>query len=701
MPFDIQADANQVGSVYLLHFLTGLPHGSQAVSRHYAGWALNAEERIELHQRGTSGARIMEVVKERGIQFTVARIWDGVTREFERKLKNAGGLSRWCPICKAEGLDRDSLRKKKVPVAVQEVPAAAETPAAGPDIAEVEQLPLFKAARWTLFAAGPEIAPQETEVEPVYRRKGIGTALLKELQRMYPETEIDLGMATDEGAKFLESTKFREEPTEHQGKFEELKTVQEEAARLQKIADEFWEKEDHTPEEKEAFIKATENWNEVNDRVWELEQLLKDEAPVKRIVAAAGRLTRDNAVWKGKKFALGAVSLLDGQIEEAHSYQECLDAGWHHTSLFSEDVIEREREDFDWSAHPRASEPSVEKNPRQWQEAPSPGSIGIFWITDDFRVAANAPLSQEIKDAIVKQIRPVRRNKAASSLPKGYDLPPYNRKKPYSLKWLWNPETEEVTLFSHEWLSGELGNTTLHSRVMKLQGLPLGGIMYGKTARGTASINPWPPQIRIFSYGAEIDLEIVANAIRDKFGLGPEFETQANQQGDKGYSAGRTAAPRKRMKSPLLRPKKPVVQYEASPYLAGQDFSELLKNGGWVTNRGKPVAMRDPMDLHGETALDEGLCGYDPSEVDEDVPDALGDAENAALQRGHLRVDRDLGQLSVQAHDLRESRRLIIETLLMLPFEGDVYLETGPHDYPTWQKNFHSTQDAAEWLENL
>ena len=147
--------------------------------------------------------------------------------------------------------------------------------------------------------------------------------------------------------------------------------------------------------------------------------------------------------------------------------------------------------------------------------------------------------------------------------------------------------------------------------------------------------------------------------------------------------------------------RKPVTQYEARPFLAEHDFSSLLANGGWVTNQGVPIAMRDPTDSHGQTALDEGLCGYDPSEVDEENPDYLGDAENAALENGHLRVDRDFGQLSVQAHELQRSRRLITETFRMMPFKGDVFIETGPHDHPTWQKNFHSSEDAAEWLENL
>jgi hypothetical protein len=47
----------------------------------------------------------MEVVSEAGIDYTLARTWENVTREKERSLKNSGGLSRQCPICKAAGKD--------------------------------------------------------------------------------------------------------------------------------------------------------------------------------------------------------------------------------------------------------------------------------------------------------------------------------------------------------------------------------------------------------------------------------------------------------------------------------------------------------------------------------------------------------------------------------------------------------------------
>ena len=83
--------------VYLLHFDRPYRH-----ARHYTGWTRDEKSlarRVEHHRRGT-GARLMEVVAAAGIGFTVARTWDDGDRNKERRLKNSGSASRYCPICR-------------------------------------------------------------------------------------------------------------------------------------------------------------------------------------------------------------------------------------------------------------------------------------------------------------------------------------------------------------------------------------------------------------------------------------------------------------------------------------------------------------------------------------------------------------------------------------------------------------------------
>lgn len=84
--------------VYLLHFDRPYKH-----ARHYMGYCRDdrLEERLAEHVAGR-GARLMEVVTNAGISFTLARTWENAARADERRMKNQGGASRRCPICKKE-----------------------------------------------------------------------------------------------------------------------------------------------------------------------------------------------------------------------------------------------------------------------------------------------------------------------------------------------------------------------------------------------------------------------------------------------------------------------------------------------------------------------------------------------------------------------------------------------------------------------
>jgi hypothetical protein len=88
--------------VYLLHFEKPIPRGTSKTGKpltcgHYLGSTDNLEERLEHHRTG-NGARLMEVCKDRGIGFTLARTWEGGRHE-ERKLKARKEMPRLCPLC--------------------------------------------------------------------------------------------------------------------------------------------------------------------------------------------------------------------------------------------------------------------------------------------------------------------------------------------------------------------------------------------------------------------------------------------------------------------------------------------------------------------------------------------------------------------------------------------------------------------------
>jgi predicted GIY-YIG superfamily endonuclease len=83
---------SRVGTVYLLHFDKPYKH-----ARHYVGWTQDLDARLAKHARG-HGARLLEVVRDAGIVWTLARTWPG-TRNRERQIKRQGGAARRCPLC--------------------------------------------------------------------------------------------------------------------------------------------------------------------------------------------------------------------------------------------------------------------------------------------------------------------------------------------------------------------------------------------------------------------------------------------------------------------------------------------------------------------------------------------------------------------------------------------------------------------------
>ncbi len=88
-----------MGTVYLIHFdrPIGDLSNPRGQARHYLGYTENLEARLEAHRSG-NGSRLMEVIAEARISWTVARTWEG-GRSLERKLKNQHNGPRLCPIC--------------------------------------------------------------------------------------------------------------------------------------------------------------------------------------------------------------------------------------------------------------------------------------------------------------------------------------------------------------------------------------------------------------------------------------------------------------------------------------------------------------------------------------------------------------------------------------------------------------------------
>lgn len=85
--------------LYLLHFEPRYRHAG-----HYLGYADAIERRVAEHLAcGSKSSPLVRAAIAAGAAVTVARVWTGGDRRLERRLKNAHGLSRFCPTCRAAG----------------------------------------------------------------------------------------------------------------------------------------------------------------------------------------------------------------------------------------------------------------------------------------------------------------------------------------------------------------------------------------------------------------------------------------------------------------------------------------------------------------------------------------------------------------------------------------------------------------------
>ena len=90
-----KVSTNATGLLYLLCFRERLGTDKHSI-KHYLGFTWDLDARLEKHRAG-QGARITEVLKERGIHFDVAAVWPG-NRGVENQLK-LHSATRICPRC--------------------------------------------------------------------------------------------------------------------------------------------------------------------------------------------------------------------------------------------------------------------------------------------------------------------------------------------------------------------------------------------------------------------------------------------------------------------------------------------------------------------------------------------------------------------------------------------------------------------------
>ena len=101
MPTAIQGSASDTPAHCSCHLTCykgrPAPGKTRRNCRQVQHWTDDLLYRLDRHAKGT-GARLIAVIWQAGIGFTLVRVCEG-TRRRERAIKNAGGAVRYCPAC--------------------------------------------------------------------------------------------------------------------------------------------------------------------------------------------------------------------------------------------------------------------------------------------------------------------------------------------------------------------------------------------------------------------------------------------------------------------------------------------------------------------------------------------------------------------------------------------------------------------------
>ena len=112
-------------------------------------------------------------------------------------------------------------------------------------------------------------------VEESYRRKGYGSKLVRKLQSLYPNSEINFGMTTEDGTKLYNSLEKIITPNPlYTKKQQELKRIKQWMKKFNAIADK--DAEDWTEKEIQYLRKYSDIWQKYHNRVQDIEKWLED-----------------------------------------------------------------------------------------------------------------------------------------------------------------------------------------------------------------------------------------------------------------------------------------------------------------------------------------------------------------------------------------------------------------------------------------
>lgn len=124
------------------------------------------------------------------------------------------------------------------------------------------------------------------EVDDNYKRRGYAREMLRNLQSKFPETEIDLGMLTDDGDKLVKSLQFDLLPSEYIDDYEHLERLKKECEGI-KLEIDGYEGLDYSSLSETERNHLYSLYSKFHDLEYDIEQLeyyLHGKSKVKKII---------------------------------------------------------------------------------------------------------------------------------------------------------------------------------------------------------------------------------------------------------------------------------------------------------------------------------------------------------------------------------------------------------------------------------
>lgn len=180
------------------------------------------------------------------------------------------------------------------------------------------------------------------EVDPEYRRKGIATKLLQELQKKYPGAEIDFGMTTPDGTKLLDAITYDVTDENIVADRQKLKDLQTELNDLQEKLDVLYDTENLTEAQEVDLHELGDRWQEVYESIRDLEKSLHGKRATKTFVKTDTKYSLSDSDGKkltkeqGEYFKDSKMRDENGNLKVM--YHGSQDAGFHvFDGKFSDD----------------------------------------------------------------------------------------------------------------------------------------------------------------------------------------------------------------------------------------------------------------------------------------------------------------------------------------------------------------------------